>query len=951
MNKKIVTLVLMLAVSIGFYSLSAFANVSAGNSRLHSFYLNGVFNGTVQHPHVLKSIEYSNQERIDEIQSQPSIKFTGELYIQEKSGKNFADISPKISSAIDAGAAYLAFWIYIDPVNIPENDPNFSNFDMYFPTNIRTRGEWIYVTQQITNKAQNNIYFKSNGVYTWLNDISIVLVEPDNPEMAVENIAFEDKNGNGADSENVYFNSKITVNFTHFIDSDSENLSVKVIKESDETEVATTVSLDKNSLSVVPVSGYEKDTSYKLVIKNIYNIFGYCIDEKIISFKTAKPENRTENIEITSNGSGIEYGDSISDVTMSCDIVNDGDSDKSFVLIFAVEKNGETVKAKASSERYVGAGSRLENVTIAIDEIQTYVHSDEYEYTVYLLNDYMLPIDYDSSEMPDNMTADATLFGDEINFRCEFQSKTKKAVTVIMVKTNEETPDFNSIGYFKTGFTDDSGVFSIDATVSSSVESGAYSLIIYGEGIEKPFLKAVEYIGEDSRKFIADIIKNGTCQDIEQLLSDVEMTNLFKSIGILIDDYNSLTGYKSYICESTADDTPDSDDYKDCVTLLNRYIILAKLKHSSEEMYPQILLANYELLDLDNRIKDVLENVLSEGNYSSFSNVSSYKTFDTFTEFTDEVKTVFAIAALNLVEGNDYPTVSSVFEVFRDIFGIDAQQSFESNKITSYNRTKIFKEMIGHNYTDVSSVKKRFDELLKEYKPSSSPNGSGGSGGSGSAGGGKSFTVAGNVDEIADKLEEENEQAANEQNNKSFTDISGYSWALEAIESLTKENIINGYPDNTFRPGNPITRAEFVKVITTAFFPGVQDGECNFTDVAKSHWCYKYICEAVDIGLINGISETYFGADENITRQQAAVICKRTIDVLGLKISSDAADRFADTDKIADYAAQAVESLHGSGIVSGDENGYFNPTVNMSRAEASKIIFEIHNLAGGQSNE
>lgn len=69
-------------------------------------------------------------------------------------------------------------------------------------------------------------------------------------------------------------------------------------------------------------------------------------------------------------------------------------------------------------------------------------------------------------------------------------------------------------------------------------------------------------------------------------------------------------------------------------------------------------------------------------------------------------------------------------------------------------------------------------------------------------------------------------------------DISA-SWAKSDIEALVKDGIINGYPDGTFRPENPVTRAEFARILARAFhYESSSRGD--FGDI-RNHWAEKDI--------------------------------------------------------------------------------------------------------------
>ena len=81
---------------------------------------------------------------------------------------------------------------------------------------------------------------------------------------------------------------------------------------------------------------------------------------------------------------------------------------------------------------------------------------------------------------------------------------------------------------------------------------------------------------------------------------------------------------------------------------------------------------------------------------------------------------------------------------------------------------------------------------------------------------------------------------------QSFSDVSGH-WALDAINAMSAAGVINGYPDGTFRPDNPITRAETVAMLARLFNRS-QDwsGTQTFSDVPSTYWAYNYIMNAVN---------------------------------------------------------------------------------------------------------
>lgn len=87
--------------------------------------------------------------------------------------------------------------------------------------------------------------------------------------------------------------------------------------------------------------------------------------------------------------------------------------------------------------------------------------------------------------------------------------------------------------------------------------------------------------------------------------------------------------------------------------------------------------------------------------------------------------------------------------------------------------------------------------------------------------------------------------------------------------------LMSGYEDGTFRPNNPITRAEFTKSLMKAAeiaYPNAQAASTNFSDVDKSHWAYDDIARAISIGFISGYDDGTFRPNDNITYEQAVTM-------------------------------------------------------------------------------
>lgn len=112
-----------------------------------------------------------------------------------------------------------------------------------------------------------------------------------------------------------------------------------------------------------------------------------------------------------------------------------------------------------------------------------------------------------------------------------------------------------------------------------------------------------------------------------------------------------------------------------------------------------------------------------------------------------------------------------------------------------------------------------------------------------------------------------------------YSDVPGNKWYNNAVSTLSNMGIICGYPDGTFRPDAPITRAELAK-IAAGFFSdprvaATYDG--RFSDVHGAEWYISYLMTALEEGLIEGYPDGSFRPNRPITRAETCTIVNRTL--------------------------------------------------------------------------
>ena len=109
-----------------------------------------------------------------------------------------------------------------------------------------------------------------------------------------------------------------------------------------------------------------------------------------------------------------------------------------------------------------------------------------------------------------------------------------------------------------------------------------------------------------------------------------------------------------------------------------------------------------------------------------------------------------------------------------------------------------------------------------------------------------------------------------------FSDVSAKSWFNNAVSTMVRAGIINGYPDGTFKPNAPITRAELA-TIAVRFFEVQKSDKNVFSDTA-GHWAVQFINAAAENNLITGYPDGTFQPNKNIIRAEFITVVNRIIE-------------------------------------------------------------------------
>ena len=165
-----------------------------------------------------------------------------------------------------------------------------------------------------------------------------------------------------------------------------------------------------------------------------------------------------------------------------------------------------------------------------------------------------------------------------------------------------------------------------------------------------------------------------------------------------------------------------------------------------------------------------------------------------------------------------------------------------------------------------------------------------------------------------------------------FSDIVSGSVLGDAVYKLVRKNILAGYGDGTFRPNAGLTRAELSKIINLVFNLTEKSSSMPFTDVTEDKWYCEYVSVAVNAGYIKGFPDNTFRGDDPVTREQVCAIINRVTEEQGLGFF-DLPFSGNIVDPVSDWALEDVKKIIANYIMPLEAGGKFRATENITRAE------------------
>jgi endo-1,4-beta-xylanase len=180
---------------------------------------------------------------------------------------------------------------------------------------------------------------------------------------------------------------------------------------------------------------------------------------------------------------------------------------------------------------------------------------------------------------------------------------------------------------------------------------------------------------------------------------------------------------------------------------------------------------------------------------------------------------------------------------------------------------------------------------------------------------------------------------------KTFADVQNVLWAKQAVEAMAARDIIKGFSDDSFAPAASITRADFITLLVRALeLKGPSTNTAAFSDVQPTAYYAQAVAIAKELGIASGFEDNTFKPGNSISRQDMMVLTAKALKAAGKQTSSNGnLAPYSDAASISTYAVDSVTSLVGSGVVNG-KDGKIAPVEPLTRAEAAMILYRIWNM-------
>ena len=182
-----------------------------------------------------------------------------------------------------------------------------------------------------------------------------------------------------------------------------------------------------------------------------------------------------------------------------------------------------------------------------------------------------------------------------------------------------------------------------------------------------------------------------------------------------------------------------------------------------------------------------------------------------------------------------------------------------------------------------------------------------------------------------------------------YPDVPYGYWASCDINALTENDILAGYPNGMFKPGTNISRAEMATMVVKGFNLKSCSSDTNlFSDVPQSHWASKNIASAVENGIMAGYPNNTFKPNQPLTRAEAFSIIAKNINCpMDQCKAEEILSKYSDGKTVPAWAKVPVAKvLDNNGLCDFPQSNVINANKDASRAEVASMMENVRVALG-----
>ncbi|MBD2725838.1 S-layer homology domain-containing protein [Nostoc sp. FACHB-892] len=174
-----------------------------------------------------------------------------------------------------------------------------------------------------------------------------------------------------------------------------------------------------------------------------------------------------------------------------------------------------------------------------------------------------------------------------------------------------------------------------------------------------------------------------------------------------------------------------------------------------------------------------------------------------------------------------------------------------------------------------------------------------------------------------------------------FNDVTNNFWGRPFIDVLSSRGILKGFPDYSFRPNQPVNRAEFAAILQKAFDQDRTKTAIAFQDVPAKFWATPAINQAISAGFLKGYPKKTFKPQQNISRVQVLVALASGLNLKAPTSPNQVLSVYKDAKNIPTYAISKIAAATANGLVVNYPNSQIlAPNKAATRTEVAAMIHQ-----------